>query len=88
MNTATKNKLRADAHKLKPVIIVGSQGITEALIKETGYALLAHELIKVKINAEDKPARKTAAIQLCEALNAEFIQLIGFIAIIYKKKKN
>lgn len=87
MNTSTKNKLKAEAHHLKPVIIVGAQGITEALTQETEYALLAHELIKIKINAEDKTARKAAAMQLCSALGAEFIQLIGFIAVIYRKKE-
>ena len=85
MNIATKKKLKADAHHLKPVIIVGAQGVSDALIKETSYALLAHELIKIKIHAEDKTVRTEAAMKLCDALKAELIQLIGHVAIIYKK---
>ena len=86
MNTSQKNKLKAEAHHLKPVIIIGAHGVTDALIKETSYALEAHELIKVKVNGEDKADRKAISIRLCEALKAEFIQLIGSTAIIYRKK--
>ena len=87
MDTSTKNKFKAQAHHLKPVIIIGSQGVTAPLIKETDNALNTHELIKVKVNAEDKNARQDIAMALCDALKAEFIQLIGSIAIIYRKKK-
>jgi RNA-binding protein len=87
MNTSAKNQFKTQAHHLKPVIIVGSQGVTDPLIKETDNALNTHELIKVKVNAEDKSGRKDIAMALCDALKAEFIQLIGSIAIIYRKKK-
>lgn len=87
MNNALKSKLKSQAHHLNPVILVGAQGLTEAVIKETDFALEAHELIKVKINGEDKGCRKEAAMQMCDSLHAEFIQLIGNIAIIYRKKK-
>jgi RNA-binding protein len=88
MDIAKKNKLKAEAHHLKPVIIVGAQGVTDALIKEADSALEAHELMKIKVNGEDKANRKHIAIALCEALKAEFLQLIGSTAIIYRKKKS
>ncbi len=88
MNKILKNKLKAQAHHLKPVIIVGSKGITDALIEETIYALEAHELIKVKINSEDKADCEAQALVICEKLQAEFVQRIGSIAIIYRKKKD
>ncbi len=87
MNISQKNKLKALAHHLKPVIIIGAHGVTEALIKEANYAIEAHELIKVKVNGEDKADRKAISMRLCAALKAEFIQLIGSTAIIYRKKK-
>ncbi|MDX2346561.1 MAG: ribosome assembly RNA-binding protein YhbY [Legionella sp.] len=87
MNIAQKKRLKAEAHHLKPVIIVGAQGVTDALIKETNYALEAHELIKVKVNGEDKADRNNIAMRLCEALKAEFLQLIGSTAIIYRRKQ-
>ena len=87
MNTTKRNQLKAQAHHLKPVIIIGAQGVTEALLEETNHALEAHELIKIKANADDKAARKAMALEICDALEAEFVQLIGNIAIIYRKKK-
>ncbi len=87
MNTDLKNKLKARAHHLKPVIIIGSQGVSDALIQETDHALEAHELIKVKVNGEDKADKMQMTMTLCEALHADFVQLIGHIAIIYRKKK-
>ncbi len=86
MNKKIKSQLKAAAHQLKPVIIVGSKGMTEALIDEANEALQAHELIKIKVNAEDKGAREILTMNLCEALGAEFIQLIGHIAVVYRKK--
>ncbi|MDF1677415.1 MAG: YhbY family RNA-binding protein [Legionellaceae bacterium] len=87
MNKQMKNRLKAAAHHLNPVIIVGSKGVTDALIGETNEALQAHELIKIKVNAEDKAAREALVAILCEALGAELIQLIGHIAIVYRKKR-
>ena len=87
MNNVMKKNLKAQAHHLKPVIIVGSKGVTDALIEETNIALQAHELIKIKVNGEDKRCRQAIAIALCDALTAEFIQLIGSIAIVYRKNK-
>lgn len=82
-----KNILKAQAHNLNPVIIIGSKGLTKAVIDETNSTLDAHELIKVKINGADKELRKTIATTLCNNLQASFIQLIGNIAIIYRKKE-
>ena len=86
MDKATKNNFKAQAHHLKPVIIIGAQGITEALLKETEIALEAHELIKIKVNADTKNDRKEMALSLCDSLQAHFIQLIGNTAIVYRKK--
>ncbi|MCP0912816.1 MULTISPECIES: ribosome assembly RNA-binding protein YhbY [Legionella] len=85
MDTAFKQTLKAKAHHLKPVILIGSKGLTPAVIEETHAALLAHELIKVKINGAEKEDRQAMAIELCEQLQAELVQLIGNTAIIYRK---
>ncbi|OGV34537.1 MAG: RNA-binding protein [Legionellales bacterium RIFCSPHIGHO2_12_FULL_35_11] len=85
MQNFEKRDLKALAHHLNPVVIIGSKGLTNAVIEETNQALLAHELIKVKVNADDKVARKNMAIALCDSLDANFIQLIGNIAVIYRK---
>lgn len=77
--------LKAQAHPLAPVIIIGNKGLTQNVSLETDRALLTHELIKVRINAEDRLSRQNIAAELCNECNAELIQIIGHIAIIYRK---
>ena len=85
MNTSFKQTLKAKAHHLKPVILMGVKGLTDAVVEETNIALLSHELIKVKINGAEKADRQLIAAELCKQLQAELIQLIGSTAIIYRK---
>lgn len=80
-----KRELKAQAHHLKPVVLLGAKGLTEAVVAETNIALLSHELIKVKINGAEKEDRQVMAQDLCKQLEAELIQLIGNTAIIYRK---
>ncbi|MDF1756729.1 MAG: YhbY family RNA-binding protein [Legionellaceae bacterium] len=87
MNKSEIQNLKAQAHHLSPVVMIGSKGLTTAVIDETNIALQAHELIKVKINGAEKSERKDMAISLCTSSQAEFIQLIGNIAIIYRKNE-
>ncbi len=88
MDTSFRKSLKAQAHHLKPVILLGAKGLTEAVIAETGIALDAHELIKVKINGADREDRIAMTAELCTALDAELVQMIGHTAIIYRKNKN
>jgi RNA-binding protein len=83
MDAALKKKLKAQAHGLKPVIIVGQAGLTEAVLAETEITLNAHELIKVKIRAE-RDERNQISEKICTATGASLIQSIGQIIIIYR----
>ncbi len=85
MKPSERQTLKAKAHNLKPVILIGAKGLTQAVIDETEVALLAHELIKIKINGQEKDARKETAASICDTLNAELIQMIGNMLIIYRK---
>jgi len=80
-----KQKLKAQAHALKPVVLLGNQGLTEAVQAEIENALIAHELIKVKIPGEDRELRKTIADEICKTRQAELVQMIGSICVIYRK---
>ncbi len=80
-----KQALKAKAHHLKPVVLMGVKGLTPAVVEETNIALLAHELIKVKINGAEKADRQLITKELCTKLQAALIQLIGNTAIIYRK---
>ncbi|MFA6301876.1 MAG: ribosome assembly RNA-binding protein YhbY [Legionella sp.] len=85
MDTSTKKALKAQAHHLKPVILLGAKGLTEAVIAETDIALQAHELIKVKISGTEKEDRIIMADELALKVQAELVQLIGNTVILYRK---
>lgn len=87
MTKSGKKNLKAQAHHLNPVIMIGSNGLTPQVLDETNVALDAHELIKVKINGVDKKERLLISTSICDALGADFIQLIGNIAIIHRKNE-
>lgn len=77
--------LRARAHALKPVVITGQAGISEAVLNEIGIALDYHELIKVRVNAEDREQRKEMSERICAETGAELVQSIGHIVTLYRK---
>ena len=83
MNSAEKKQFRAQAHNLKPVIIIGQSGLTEGVLAEIELALDCHELIKVKIRAE-REERKKIQEEICAQTGAEFIQSIGQIITLYR----
>lgn len=88
MDSSLKKALKATAHHLKPVVLVGSKGLTPAVIAEADVALLAHELIKVKIQSLEKAERQALCTALCHPLHAQLVQLIGNTAIIYRKNND
>jgi len=83
MDAVQKKKLKAQAHGLKPVIIVGQAGLTDAVLAETEIALNVHELIKVKIRAE-RAERNEISEKICRSTGASLIQSIGQIVVIYR----
>jgi RNA-binding protein len=83
VNSADKKKLRAEAHTLKPVVMIGQSGLTAAVLAEIELALDSHELIKVKIRAE-RDERKLISEKICADTGAVLIQTIGQIAVIYR----
>lgn len=88
MDASFKRSLKAKAHHLKPIVLIGAKGLTQAVTAETDLALLTHELIKVKINGTEREDRILMAHELCQQLQAELVQLIGNTAIIYRKNKD
>lgn len=76
--------LKAQAHSLKPVVMIGAQGLTEAVIQEAGRALAAHELIKIRVLGDDREAREAYLVELCAALDAAPVQHIGKLLLLYR----
>ena len=84
LTTIERKALRAQAHHLNPVVMIGADGLTEAVLKETDAALNAHGLIKVRVLGDDRTARETMYQQMCDQLNAAPIQHIGKLLIIWR----
>lgn len=84
LNSKQKRFLRAMAHKLKPVVIVGGAGLTEGVINEVSQSIEHHELIKVRINAADRQARLEMIQAICNGTNSVLVFSIGHIATFYR----
>lgn len=76
--------LKAHAHNLKPVVMIGGNGLTESVLKETDRALAAHELIKIRVLNDDREARDTWLAEICEQLAAAPVQHIGKLLLVYR----
>ena len=85
LNPGERRSLRAKAHALKPVVIIGESGLTPAVMREIDLSLNHHELIKVKVVGEDRARRENALKEICASLNAVPVQHIGKILVIYRK---
>ena len=76
--------LRGLAHPLEPVVRVGKAGVSDAVVEETKKSLLAHELIKVRIDGD---GRKDLAASLAELTDAQVAGIIGKTAILYRARE-
>src|SRR5437868_4436523 len=77
--------LRGLCHALKPVIMIGQKGLTDPVVAELEAALAHHELIKVKIAAEDRDARDAIGAELAAKGAAEVVQKIGNVVCLYRR---
>ena len=80
-----KQRLKAKAHALHPVVFIGQQGITENIINEINRNLTDRELIKIRIQENDREVRHEVFHTTCEAVLGEAVQLIGKMGVIYRK---
>lgn len=85
MTPKTRKHLKSLAHNLKPVVLIGNNGVTDAVIKEIDRALTDHELIKIRIYGADRDSRREAIDDVCAQTSAELVQVIGNIGVIYRK---
>ena len=85
MNNIQKKALKAQAHHLNPVILMGGKGLTPSVIAAIEEALTTHELIKIKLMGDQKSERLLIGQEICDATQAELVQIVGRIATIYRK---
>ena len=88
LSNPQKRYLRGLAHDLKPVVLVGAKGVTPTLVAELDLALEQHELLKVKVAAEDRETRDAWIEALVEQSDAALVGRIGHVALLYRRSKD
>lgn len=79
-----RRALRALGHHLKPVVQIGQQGVTPAVVEATSEALDTHELIKVKVLESAPAGRFETARELAEASSSQLVQVLGRTMLLYR----
>ena len=86
LTSAAKRELKARAHALKPVVLVGQRGVTPAVIASVDEALNAHELIKLRLPAGERADRVAQADAIAAQLQAEVVASIGLVVVLYRPR--
>jgi putative YhbY family RNA-binding protein len=84
LTPAQRKAHRSEAHHLNPVVMIGNDGLTPGVIKETEFALNAHGLIKIRVLGDDRTAREAMFQALADQLNAAPIQHIGKLLVLWR----
>lgn len=84
LTSADRREFRAQAHHLDPVVMIGGEGLTKAVIKETDAALNAHGLIKIRVLGDDRQERIEMSETLCQQLGAALVQHIGKLLVLFR----
>jgi RNA-binding protein len=85
LQSAALRKLRALGHALTPVVAIGKDGLTDAVVRATDAALTTHELIKVKLQREAPVDRHEAALDLAKRTKSTLAQVIGRTLLLYRR---
>ncbi|HYG06511.1 MAG TPA: ribosome assembly RNA-binding protein YhbY [Stenotrophomonas sp.] len=87
--TSAQNRfLRGQAHDLKALLQTGGKGVTPAFLAELDEVLERHELVKVKVAAEDREVRDAMIAEIVAASGAALVQRIGHVAVLYRPSKD
>ena len=84
LTPAQRQYLKGLAHTRQPVVMIGNQGLTAAVLKEIDLALSAHELIKIKAASNEPDARSAWLDEICATTGAASVQQIGKVLVIYR----
>jgi len=87
VTTKIKQQLKAKAHHLKPLILMGHLGLTKPVHAEIERALTNHELIKIRLPTQEKAEKKALVSDISKEHNAVIIQLVGNIGTFYRKRE-
>lgn len=87
LSNMLKKQYRAIGHNLHPIVTIAQKGLSENIRLELERALRDHELIKIKLAAADREAKKELVEAICKEFHAECVQSIGHTALLYRKAK-
>jgi RNA-binding protein len=87
VTSSQRKYLRGLAHKLKPAIYVGKEGVSADILKATATALDDHELIKIRF-VENQTRKKELAAMICKETSSNLAGIIGHIAIVYRPSRH
>lgn len=85
LSPVQRRELKARAHSLKPVVLIGASGLTPTVVAEIDRSLKSHELIKVRASGIDRGAREALLAEVCLRTGAEPVQQIGKILVIFRE---
>ncbi len=86
LTIAERKAHRAEAHHLDPVVMIGNDGLTPAVLKEADAALSSHGLVKIRVQGDDRAAREAMYQRLADELAAAPIQHIGKLLVLWRPK--
>ncbi len=84
VSPGARAELRAQAHALKPVVLIGAEGLTDAVLAEIKVHLAAHQLIKIRVFGDEREERAAIYERICDELDAAPIQQIGKLLVVWK----
>jgi RNA-binding protein len=85
LSPAERKLLKARAHALRPVVVVGNERLSAAVLKEIDTSLKAHDLIKIRVTGEDRDLRQALLGEICSITGASPVQHIGNILVVYRE---
>lgn len=86
LTPSERRALRARAHPLHPVVMIGEAGLTPAVLHEIDIALKSHELIKIRVLGDDRGRRGQLGGEICAALDAAEVQSIGKMIVLFRPR--
>ncbi|MBO9356937.1 hypothetical protein GG851_23355 [Bordetella petrii] len=84
LTSRERSDLRSAAHPLRPVVLIGDNGLTDAVLKEIDRALASHGLIKVRAGGNDRDEREAMLAAICDTLSCAPVHHLGKIFILFR----
>lgn len=78
--------LKARAHALSPIVHIGQAGLTDAVVSELERTLLAHELIKVRVDAPNRDDREALGTEAASRVDAAAVQRVGKVLVLWRPR--